>query len=244
MDAEYTLGEVQPRGYHLSVTFQPQVRLMPRAGHEFAADLSEIIGPHKADIREDRWQFTQSKETGGREQFQVGVAPNAMAIGAVFPTQAPEWLETRQTMILKNFGKHFQPKHIISSSAVVRGELGIGGDARAFLANQVMHLSSSRVKSIGRPIHVVGLKFGCPPVQKQGTDDKVVTLPSFLTVSIESLAENPNKLYLESEASWPVPLTWDQEGIGLVVDRLGVMTKYVRENLLAFLRSSEGENEP
>jgi hypothetical protein len=131
--------------------------------------------------------------------------------------------------------------------------LQVDGDARVFLMQHVMALDQERMKKLGRPMHCVGLRMFLPPVvlrpkkptgtgKKKGKQAEAKVIDWQVDVKAESLIENPSKLFLEALAEWSGPQKWDKSAPEQIVSRLDLVSEYVKNNFLPFLRSApEGD---
>jgi len=230
--------QLEPRGYYLAAAFHPAIPLSRKKGFEFAAALSEYIEPSNAELGEEKWRFSQPMPGSTRSTFSVTISQAVVQIAAEFPTHRTEWFEDRQRLILKQFGEVFQPEMILNSAAMVRGTLAIGGDARDFLWTHLMNLSPGRAAPLARPIHIVGLRLAFPPYHRK-TPEGVELQEWALDVKVESLGEDPTKVYLEADAKWMKPRKWDAEAVGEVVNHLDVVLEYLRKNVLVFLKGQD-----
>lgn len=234
---------IQYTGYHFLVSFAPAIRLDRKAGCSFAALLAEHVEPEDVDLTGEAWTFSTPVGATANSRLTISVLRDQIQVEAFFPTDSPEWFETRTGLVLRTFGAEFKPKAILQTGAMVRGRLQIDGDAREYLANHVMHVHKQRVAPLGRPVHLIGLRLFLPPYQEQG-QDKSVTVDWHVNVKAESALDDPSKLFLEADAQWPFPLEWSAEGLEKVLDRLRIVKEYLDERVMAFLqREDQSETE-
>lgn len=226
------------RGYRLTLSFQPKVKLLREKGFAFAQKLSSFMTITQADIKPERWVFVQQEGEDPRGHLSVQLTPELLQLEAAFPTQRAEWHELKRDAVLEAFSEMFKPAALVRTVALVACVLPLEVDAREFLASEIMAISKGRLRHIGRPIHVVGLRLGCPPFQKK-SGDEVEVLPSSLEVKIESLAEDPTKLFLEAAVDWPMPTEWNENARKMAQQRLGEVRKYLEENLLPMVRAEQ-----
>lgn len=232
-------SKIEPRGYLLAVSFHPPINLSAtKQGYELASKLSDYVEPSDVRIAPSGWTFAQSAGASPRSKLEIKINSNVIQIEAAFPTQASEWFETRQEAILDKFGEQFSPKLMVQVTVIVRGELPIDGDAREFLGNHIMRLDTTKLrKAIGRPIHVLGMRLDCPPFVQTSAENKGVLAPQ-VSVRIESLAENPNRLYLEAVVGWPDIAPWDDNQIHSIAEKLGLVQTYLEKDIQSYLRAT------
>ena len=226
---------IEPRGYHLGISFHPSIRLERKDGHGFARDLAEIIDPSETIIEENAWVFSQPIPGSTRSLLRVSVSQAQLKIDAEFPRQAKEWFEDRQVLVLRKFAEQFKLTYILQSAAMVRGVLAIDGDARIFLSQKVMNIRGEHFAPFGRPIHMVGLTLGFPPYRIEAPNGIRIE-DSVVEVRAESLNEDPSKLFLEAQAQWVQPLKCDQDSLARVVDRQREVSDYLGQKITEFLK--------
>lgn len=232
--------QLELRGYHLALAFHPQIRLERKKGFEFAVALSDYIDPSSVVAEAHQWRLSQPISGSPNSRLNIIVEQRQLQIGAAFPGLSKEWLEERFSSVVREFREVFKPESILSSAAMVRAVLQVDGDAREFLARHVMKLAPERIDPFGRPIHLVGLRFFFPPfaVKRKGKDESSVT-PWQVDVKAESLIEDPSKLFLEADGRWPQLMQWSDDGEQQVIQRLEIVSDYLKKNVVSFLRTPE-----
>jgi len=228
-------------GYHLRVAFHPSVRLEAKRGWDFGKALAEFIEPNKSDLKGEAWFFTQPQGPSPNSFLSVTVQPSDIQLHASYPIHGREWYEARYGMLLRRFAEFFKPELILESSAMIRGNLPINGDARTFLAEHVMNMDPSRTDPFGRPIHLLGLRFFFPPFRQKGKKGKDAITNWQVNVKAESLLEDPSKLYLEADADWPTPSAWNDNAVSHILEQLDTVGGYLEKNVVAFLQHRTGE---
>ncbi len=223
---------LERRGYHMQAEVHPPVVLNKKRGYEFAAELAEYIEPSSAKVGTERWLFTSAMEGSPNSRFEVGLSTTRIQIGVAFPTATQEWVEDRVREVIQRFEDFFQPKLLTGSAAMVRATLPIDGDARTFLAQNVMNIDMSRLRQFRRPVHMVGMKLLLPAYKtkddKGGEDWQ-------LSVTVESLVEDPSRVYLEADARWPVPGEWNEATIDTLVQHSVDVYDYMKDRVLGFI---------
>ena len=235
-------ARLEARGHHVSALFYPLIRLDRKSGFEFAATLSDYIDPAKAELGAEQWVFSQPLGGSPQSQLRVVIRPDGIHVGADFPPYGQEWFENRAVSVLRKFGDTFAPEFLRGSKAMIRGVLPIDGDAREYLAAHVMKIDQKRADPLGRPIHLIGLRLFFPPFVKEA-EGKQERTEWGVNLRAESLMEDPTKLFLEAEADWQHLTKWDAVGIDGLVERLQVVGDYLQDNVLAFLRASDDDQE-
>jgi len=236
-------AEIQPLGYLIGLQFHAPIKLIHAKGLEFAAKLSaHVDAPRGLDLQENQWTFSQPLGAAPQGKFQVLVRESQLVLEAEFPTHPLEWFEHRYEFILSEFQKMFTPGLLLTSSASIRGTLQVDGDARVFLTTYVTKLEERRLSPLGRPLHLFGIRLVMPPFQEQqpptGKRKKakiVRTVDWVADVKAESLLEDTRKLFLEATGQWPTPKQWDDKATKSVVDQLGIVYGFMKNNLVPFL---------
>src|SRR5262249_31553383 len=234
-------GRFDPLGYHMRVSFHPQLRLDPKRGWDFGKTLADFIEPNKSELKEEDWTFSQPQGSSPNSFLSVTVRPSNLQMDAQLPIQGKEWYETRYGLLLKKFAEFFKPELILESGSMIHGTIPIDGDARAFLAGHVMSMDPSRADQFGRPIHLVGLRFFFPPFRRKGQKGKGAVTDWQVNVKAESLLEDPSKLYLEADADWPSPEQWSDGATAKLIEQLGIVSTYLERNVVAFLQHTPDE---
>jgi hypothetical protein len=239
-----------PMGYTLNVGFHPDMRLDKRdAGFEFARQLASLIDPQSAQIDANMWTFSQPLGSASGAGLFVRVAANSIQFDLVQPTESREWIERRAELILSELGKQFKPKLILGTSATIRATLQIDGDARRFIGQHVMKIDEAHCRLLKRPIHLFGLRLFLPAFSVQAIPQKGRRKPKEqvtnwqVNLRAESLLDDPTKVFLEAEASWPEPKQWDTDSTTEAVRRLETISAYLENDVLEFLRTCSQEEQ-
>jgi len=235
-------AEVAPRGYYVAAGFYPQLHLTRKSGFDFGRTLSDYIDPDKTEFGEDAWVYSQRIGGLPQSRLYVNVRAAQIEIGGEFLPHKQEWFEDRVGAVLQRFGQTLKPVVVLGSKAMLRGTLPINGDAREFVAKHVMKIDPKRVDSFGRPIHMVGLRLFLPSYVKR-TGDQAEGTDWSVNVRVESLMEDPSQLFLEADAEWPGPMRWDESTDRKLVERLQFVGDYLRNNVIAFLRAPDGDQD-
>ncbi|HEV2968670.1 MAG TPA: hypothetical protein VGY55_01700 [Pirellulales bacterium] len=237
--------------YHIAVNFHPELKLIKAKGFEFAGSLSSIIDPSGVQLEEKQWAFSQPHGSRVGGQFQVVVGVSTLAIGVVYPEHNEEWFEYRYHLILKEFYKSYKPQLVMNSTAIIRGTLQVDGDAREFLMTHVTRLDQERLKKLGRPVHLFGIRLFMPPYQrlsdspkkkKKGVAEAQPEVVGWMVdVKAESLIEDPKKLFLEAKCDWVVPQPWSDRAIKDIESHLAEAANYLKYRLVPFLESEASD---
>lgn len=230
-------AKIAPRGYYLAVTFHPSIKLERKRGYEFAANLTDYVDPSNASVEQHKWTFSQPMDGSVNSKLYVAVTTNRIEISLDFPKNAKEWFEERQISILKRFAEQFKPGMILESAAMIRGTLEIDGDARTFLARNVMNIDEGPLRPFARPIHVIGLRLVFPPFEVKRENETRIT-DWLVEVKAESLSEDPSRLFLEADGRWHKPATWSDDNIIAAVRRQNDVSSFLEENVAEFLKQS------
>lgn len=243
-------SDLQPLVYALSAQFHPPIKLDRTKGMEFAPKLSSAIDARDVTFEESKWTFSQPMGSIAAGRFSVNVSDTQIAIEASFPSDNEEVFENRSRVIFSEFHKFFRPDLLLSSGALVRATLQIDGDAREFLARYVTKFDKAKLRAMGRPIHLFGIRLFMPPfvLEKQTTQKPtpkgkprkrptktVETTDWMVDVKAESLLDDTSKLFLEADSRWEAPEAWEAKATGRIVDRLGTVSGFLRNNFIRFL---------
>ena len=135
----------EPSGYLVAVQFFPQIKLLRKDAHEFAAKISGQFDARGFELHETQWIFSQPIGVTPAAVFQIIVERERIQLQASFPTDVQELLERRFDYILREFKKFFQTQMVLASSASVHGVVPIDGDARAFLMQHVARIDEDKL---------------------------------------------------------------------------------------------------
>lgn len=239
-------AKLQPRGYYMRVDFAPSISMRRKVGIQFAEKISEYLNLDETTTRDTEWRYLHRRE-GTDSKVQFSVEQNNVQAQAHFPTDAKEWFEERFRFFFREFRNQFTPQFILSSSVMIRGELDVDGDARTFLANHAINVKPGQ---FGRPIHGMGLRLFFPPYQlkPKSKRGKATTVEWQINVKIESLLEDPGKLFLEADADWNFPKEWNDKQIDLVILHLEDVSSFLDKTIIPYLCNSktgdsDGEND-
>ena len=228
-------SRLTPRGYHVGIGFTPAVSLVRKEGLRLVTRLEDYLDVQHINLEPHQWQIGQPERESGTagERFLVTVRPNRLNIEHFFPGRALEQFEERMRSVLEVFGEIMHPQVIVQSGAMARFTFQLDEDARVFLAQRKLHLDQPALAPFGRPAHVIGLRLFFPLVaakQPEARRDWQVN------VRIESLAEDPRRLFIEADAQWKQPMPWRPELLPKIVERVDTAHTFVRKNVLEFLR--------
>jgi hypothetical protein len=232
--------------YQLGVNFHPAIKLNRNKGFEFAAKLSHIIDPQNAQITDQAWMFGQQIGETAAGGLQIIIAQQQIQFNFDHAPQGLEWISERSSAVLRIFEAQFKPQLVLLASASTHGILPVDGDARNFLASKILHIKTQRLSELGRPLHLLGMRFFLPPyeVTAQGTKRKAKSVGGKdwgVEVRIESLMEDASKLFVEAAANWGEASKWDGNTIAKIVGHLDTVSDYVRDDLLKFLDKAATE---
>ena len=223
------------RACFITLAFSPEIRLQPVKGFEFATHMTGIIDFRDVRIGEQTWVFSQPTGSDPKSRMTVLVTSTKIQIDTQYPAEALELFENKTTAILGEFTPLFSPTAIVETSAMVRAQLAIDGDARQFLVRHVMNMDLRRVDPFKRPIHGVGLRLFFPAfsIEREG---KTEDTDWQLNLKAESLLADPSQLFIEAEGRWPTPVRWTYDAVQEAVGRLRTVKEYLDTNVIAFLK--------
>lgn len=242
-------AQMEALGYTFGVAFHAPIRLDRKRGYDLAASLSGsgLISPEQTQITDEGWRFAQSLGEKGGMAIQIG--PQQIVFQAMLPTHKQEWFETRYRGILDKFGTEYKPQLLMQSMAAMQATIPIDGDARSFIFEHFAHVDLERLKGFSRPIQVCGLRMGFPPfqinVKEKGKRAKKQDSADWgLELKIESMAEDPAKLWLSAEGTWPSPSKWDTDAVEKAVGRLQTLDDFLVKKVIPCLtKEGKGESE-
>lgn len=234
-----------PLGYYLSTFFHPAISLEKKHGYEFATSLAEYLEIDSISAESNGWHMSSE-----RDGVSIEIGKSHIMLSGEKPAggKSQEWYEHRYHDVLNRFTEKFKPQIALASKAMVRSLFEIDGDARDFLAQHVMNIEPGRFGPLQRPIQLLGMRIAFPPFIRQlkevGEDGETTnseTTDWLLELKVESWAEDPRMLFVEADASWQEPLSWESDDlIEKVVGRLGELTSYL-SNVRDFLNSANGD---
>jgi hypothetical protein len=240
-------AELEPLAYSLSATFHPPINLGNKGGYKFAAEISEYLEARTVNLEPNQWILSQPLGAKAGGMVQVTIQPSAILFEITSPSHRLDWIANRCLMVLQVFSETFKPKLLLLSNARVAGTMQIHGDAREFLVKHVSSLDPKRFTMLKRPIHLFGIRVFCPPYEKviptKGKKKKKEMVPWQVDVRAESLLEDPSKLFLQAEAQWPTPASWNEPKIGEVVSHLSIVAEYLAKDVMEFLQNPATEEE-
>jgi len=235
-DAEYRW-----LGFHLGVNFHPQIRLAQKDGHEFAAALTEYFDLDNVKTESDSWLLTSR-----RHRLVVNVGQSQLELHCEGPEKPQERYDVYFQKLIACFEGRFHPQIILASKAMIHGLLDIDGDARVFLAEHLLRLSSERLDPLKRPVHGVGLRLFFPAYEvkePEGEGSKENQADWQVDVRIESWMNDPRKLFVEADAAWAEPQPWNERSIEAVGSRLSTVSEYVKTAIHRFVTYQDDSEE-
>lgn len=244
------VAEFKPTGYTVAAQFHEPLKLLPQKGFEFAAKLTDFVDPRGVMLKEDAWVFAQPLGESALGFLRAVIQPNTITLEANGATYAMEYFETRCRSVLEEFQRDFLPTWLPASMAKVSGTLDVDGDARTFLCEHLTKLSN-RVRILGRPIQLFGIRFAMPPFEARepspgrGRGKLIAAEDWAAELRTESLFADPGKLYLEATGHWVLstPKRWSNGTIEEVIQHLAKVSTYLKEHLIPFLRKQAEDGE-
>jgi len=235
-----------PLGYYLSTIFHPAISLNKKLGYEFATSLSEYLEIDASTFESNAWHMS-SKRDG--VSIEVGESHILLSCEKPAGGMAQEWYEHRYREVLIRFSEKFHPQIALASKAMMRQLFEIDGDARDFLSQHVMGIQPERFGPLQRPIQLLGMRIAFPPYIREqvggseGGEADAETTDWLLELKVESWAEDPKMLFVEADASWHEPMSWDDTSgvIEKIVGRLGELNSYLSK-VRDFLDGDRNEN--
>jgi hypothetical protein len=233
-------SDIRPTGYFVKISFAPLITLSKKAGLAFSQTVSDYLDVEEFKLENNTWVFTQ-KTPGASSRVQLVIGKSDIQFLAYHPANSKEWLENRYRPILARFGQVFKPRVVVSSSAMIHGVVDVDGDARTYLANHLMRISSADV--FERPIHGLGVRLFFPPyIEKIGR--KKTTVDWQVNLKVESLLEDPGKLFVEADADWPEPAEWSDKTIGQAISHIQIVTDFLKNTVIPYLLDTKRTNDP
>lgn len=258
-------ADLSPLMYALSAQFHQPIKLERKKGLEFIPKLGSAIDAREVSLEEKKWTLSQPMGATPISQLAVSIAESEIHVEGILPNYGAEMFEHRSGVIFNEFYKFFKPDVLLSSSALFRATMQIDGDARVFLAKEVTRFDGKRLKHLGRPIHLFGMRLFMPPfeVQQRAAPKGVKGVKGvkgakgakgvrrkrpgrgpelssdwMVDIKAESMIDDTSKLFLEANAQWQSSEPWGATTAQKIVDRLGDVTGFVTSNLLPFLASN------
>lgn len=220
--------EVAWLGFYLRVEFYPHIKITRKGGNEFAAAINAAIEAGTTTTVENEWII---RGAGAYDGMQVVVTKDTIQLSVTIPSNAQDWYEQRFASILETFTEIYEPKVVLSTSAMANGLLDVTGDARAFLGGAIMVMHPKQLAPIARPLEVLGLRLYFPAFQ----EDEEHTTDWGVNVRIESCIDDSEKLYLEADADWDETVSWQDETAGALASNIKTVTDFINDRVLSFL---------
>ena len=239
-------AQLEPLAYSLEANYHPPIKLERQKGLEFAGKISSALDAREVALAENQWVLAQPLGANANSKFAVTVTDSAISVQAELPSDRLEKFDNRAHVILSEFQKMFKPELLLGSRAMVRATLQIDGDARTFLIAHVTRFDTAKLKPLGRPVHLFGIRLFMPPYEqtttasaksKKSKAKKVVrtTVDWMVDIKAESYIQDPAKLFLEATATWHTPRKWDTKIVDHIVKGMDTTSDYLRENFVPFL---------
>jgi hypothetical protein len=239
-------AELEVLAYGLQASFHPSIKLERRKGLELAGKLSSALDAREVALGENQWVISQPMGASVNSKFAVTIDESTISIEAALPTDKLEKFDNRAHVILTEFKKMFDPQLLLRSQSMVRATLQIDGDARMFLCSHVTHFDTAKLKPLGRPVHLFGIRFFMPPYEQTSAPPAKpgkskakkaakTAVDWMIDVKAESLIQDPSKLFLEATAEWQTPRPWDKRIVEHVVQGMDTTLDYLRDNLIPTL---------
>lgn len=231
-------------GFHLGVHFHPQIKLTAKDAHEFSASLSDYLEIDQVNLESDTWTLRSN-----RYSCQVVVTQSQLELHCEIPEEQQERYDVYYRRVLGCFEGPFQPQILLASKAMVHGLMDIEGDSRTFLAQHVLRLSPSRLDTIDRPIHALGIRLFFPSYAEEGDtvegegNEHNRACDWDVDVRVESWISDPRKLWVEADATWDKPRQWDEDALEEVYGRLQTVSDFVKTTLRGFLTFVDDDQE-
>lgn len=236
----------EPSGYYLKIEFGPSINLSKKMGHVFAQAVSGYVDIEEFKLENKSWTFLQNSSGLG---IQLHVEKGGIQLHSQKPENRLEWLENRYGPILEKFHDLFGPRIIFSSSAMVRGIVDSGDDARTFLASRLIKVEPD---DFGRPIHGLGVRFFFPPWKpKKSGRAKTKAIDWQVNLKVESLLRDPRKLFLEADAEWHLTKPWSRQTTMDAIRHVQYVIDFLNNTVIPYLLKTnpnppnitqEGEN--
>ena len=231
-------SRLAPRGYHVGVGFAPNMSLVRKQGLQLATRIEQYVDIEQIRVDQHEWRIGRAEAESGERgsRFLITVREDRLNVEHFFPGRALERFEQRLLSVLRVFGEVMTPKIIVQSGAMARFTFQLDEDARLYLARRKLRLDQRALRPFGRPAHVIGLRLFFPASVHR--EDKSL-LDWQVNVKIESLAQDPTRLFIEADALWKHPMQWNDDSLPKLVERVDVVQRFVRSNVLAFLKSQD-----
>jgi len=193
------------RGVVVEIDLAPPVSLDPMSQKDFQRAVEDrCVEVNYVQRATEGVEFGR-RYPNSRELLRVVARPQKLSIEQWF---RPELSLTIKEMdeIVKAAQDTLKPRVLAGIRVRVCKQAGApGGDARVFLADQVLQIPQERKSSFGRPIHMVGIKFFMPPYQVVAGPASGAQAADGVEVRIESLNEDISEIFLECNHYFPAP---------------------------------------
>ncbi|MBE3134169.1 MAG: hypothetical protein IMZ55_11885, partial [Acidobacteria bacterium] len=164
----------------------------------------------------------------------IGPQIGQLLLLAEFP-QRPLDLFTKETRAVIEAYKETWgvPKQFLSRDATIRCLYSCDNCKHAFqfLWEQLLGQTGGKTAYLGKPIWGGGLRFVMPPEEKEQPE------PTQVEVKVESFLGDPEKLFVETQLSWPQPSQDDM--FAKAEELLARVESYISQHVLTFLTQGD-----
>ena len=223
--------------YYLRLDFYPAIKLRRRDGLRFAEAISEYLELEEIQPGVSEWKMAGGASCDG---VHLRIAKHSITLDAHDPVNSLEWYEHRFELVISKFEEMFSPHVALLRNAMASCLLDLPGgtDARAFLGGWVMLMDPHKLAPIERPLHVLGVRLFFPPFEEADSEQagEYCKTDWSVNVRVESCVNDPGKLFMEADADWDAPISWDNDLVNEALRCLGVVTTFMSDKIVKFLR--------
>ncbi len=219
---------IKTRGLHAGIRFAPLAVLDKQHRQQFQLKTSEGFDWQRQEYAENVWRLVCPQSDGDpRSQLKLTLQNDIVNFEESFPTTPTEVFLDNLKLALESVASVFGPKLILATGITVRMTAhSAQDDARVYLGKQCLNLDD-RLEPLGRPIHAVGLKMLLPPVPGQGRPNWQAE------VKVETLVEDVQQLFIEVDARWGSPTSWDP---AVATDRVKTAFDFTANQVVDFIQ--------
>lgn len=221
------LQTLKTRGLHAGVRFAPAATMDKTQKQAFQHKANEGFDWQRQEFTGGVWRLMSPQSDGDRRShLKFSLQRDGFNFEDSFPTAPLSVFFDNLRLAMTVVGDVFDPKVMVGTGVVIRLTVQSDlEDARMFLGGRCLKLDD-RLTPLGRPVHGVGLSLFLPPLPGEGQPNWQAS------VKIETLIEDVRQLFIEVDARWGVPATWN---VQTLIDRVQTAHDFTTQQVSSFL---------
>ena len=226
-------GPVETTGYQLKLEFKARDIPTQKKAFDFARVLCDSVVFEKIELGAHGWRFSIPLGGTANKPFVIGVGGDWLAIDVPVASQSQGWYAQRFALLIDRLRETLRVEQLLNCRVRLVCELQIQGDARTYMASEVMGMDPARLGAFRRPLHMVGLRLHFPAVRDVATNGG--SFHGALDLRVESSLDDPKKIRVETEAAWNDCGPWSDQTTSVVLGQLAAAREFLEQNVARFL---------